>query len=383
MTNPRLNPNIVISPVEDGYIAYDAEKDRLHQLNLVAALIAELCDGERDVAELRTMAAPFVPEGSGGEIDRWIEGAVEAGLLVRDGSSGGARMMDAGSLSDLARHLREHGKVQPAYLCARRVVELAPDDAEAWCAMAELAHIVGQRDQARLGYEEYLKSNPDDAEVRHILTALRDEAPPGRVPDQCIRQLYQKFSAFYEDNMVETLGYEGPQQLGRLLDPLLGERGGLSILDLGCGTGLSGLMLKRWAGRMTGVDLSPEMVDKARTRAIYDRLEVAEVTQWLAEDREVYDLIVACDTLIYFGDLGPVMKAVKPRLKEGGLFAFSVERGEKGYRLTDSGRYTHTENHIAAAAAQAGFTPVRIEEGFLRMEYGSEVTGLYTVLEKS
>src|SRR5262249_6683722 len=155
----------------------------------------------------------------------------------------------------------------------------------------------------------YLKSNPDDAEVRHILTALRDEAPPGRVPDQCIRQLYQKFSAFYENNMVETLGYEGPQQLGRLLDPLLGERGDLSILDLGCGTGLSGLMLKRWAGRMTGVDLSPEMTDKARARAIYDFLEVAEVTQWLAQDKEAYDLIVACDTLIYFGDLGPVMRA--------------------------------------------------------------------------
>ena len=59
-----------------------------------------------------------------------------------------------------------------------------------------------------------------------FLTALRDEAPPGRVPDQCIQQLYKKFSAFYENNMVETLSYEGPQHLGEVLSSVLGDRAG-------------------------------------------------------------------------------------------------------------------------------------------------------------
>ncbi|HWC62248.1 MAG TPA: methyltransferase [Rhizomicrobium sp.] len=379
-TNPRLNPDVLIAPVENGYIAYDAGRDRLHELNMIAALITELCNGERSLPELRAMAAPFVPADKTDEIDRWIEGAVEAGLLVRGGQAGGGQMMDAGALAGLSARLREHGKIQPAYLCARRVVELSPDDAEAWCAMAELAHIAGRRDQARIGYEKYLESNPSDAEVRHILTALRDEAPPGRVPDACIQQLYRNFSAFYENNMVETLGYEGPERLGKVLEPLLGSRGDLAVLDLGCGTGLSGVMLKGRARHLTGVDLSPEMADKARARAIYDRLDVAEITQWLAQDSASYDVIVACDTLIYFGDLEPVMKAVKPRLKDKGLFAFSVERGDSGYRLTDSGRYVHARDHIAAAARQAGFTLLRMEEGFLRMEYGKDVTALFAVL---
>ena len=101
-------------------------------------------------------------------------------------------------------HLRDHGKVQPAYLCARRMVELTPDDADAWCAMAELAHIVGQREQARIGYDKYLAAHPDDAEVRHILTAPCAMKPhAGRaLPDECIQQLYKKFSAFCESNMV-------------------------------------------------------------------------------------------------------------------------------------------------------------------------------------
>jgi len=384
MSHPRLNPNILLSPVENGYIAYDAAQDRLHELNPVAALIAELCNGTRTKTAVRAIAEPFVPDGSSGEIDTWIEGAITAGLLVQDDGVGGpGKVMDAGELSSLASHLRDHGKIQTAYLCARRAVELSPDDAEVWCAMAELAHIVGQRQQARIGYEKYLESHPDDAEVQHILTALRDEAPPARVPDACIQQLYKKFSAFYESNMVDTLDYQAPERLGEMLQAVMADRSGLKVLDLGCGTGLSGLRLKPRASRLTGVDLSPEMVEHARARAIYDSLHVGEITAWLADCQERYDLIVACDTLIYFGDLAPVIRAAKSRLADDGVLAFSVERGAvHPYQLTDSGRYAHHKDSIAALAADAGMELLRLEEGFLRMEYGSEVTGLIAAMRK-
>ena len=384
MTNPRLNPSILLSPVETGYIAYDMAQDRLHELNPVAALIAELCNGERTVAMVREIAAPFVPAESLTEIDKWIEGAVTAGLLVRDGGDGSAgQVMGAADLARLSSHLRDNGRTQTAYLCARRAVELAPGDADAWCAMAELAHIVGQREQARIGYEKYLETHPDDAEVRHILTALRDEAPPARVPDACIQQLYRKFSHFYEANMVDTLDYQAPERLGELIERVLGDRKGLRVLDLGCGTGLSGLRLRPRAAHLTGVDLSPEMVEQARARNIYDRLEVAEITNWLAAEKSGYDLIVACDTLIYFGDLAPVVRAARSRLNDNGVLAFSVERGDGGaWRLTDSGRYAHHRDHIAQCAEAAGLHLLRIEEGFLRMEYGNDVTGLIAAMRK-
>lgn len=382
MNHPRLNPNILLSPVESGYIAYDAAEDRLHELNPVAALIAELCNGTRSKDAVRAIAEPFVPDGSGGEISAWIDGAIAAGVLVQDDGAGApGKVMDAGELASLASHLRDHGKTQTAYLCARRAVELAPEDAEIWCAMAELAHIVGQRQQARIGYEKYLESNPDDAEVRHILTALRDETPPARTPDACIQQLYKKFSAFYESNMVDTLDYQAPERLGEVLDAALGDRSGLKVLDLGCGTGLSGLRLKPRAASLTGVDLSPEMVEHARARGIYDTLEVGEITAWLAVCRERYDLIVACDTLIYFGDLAPVIRAAKDLLTRDGVLAFSVERGGVyPYQLTDSGRYAHHKDSIAALAADAGMQLLKLEEGFLRMEYGNDVMGLVAAM---
>ena len=92
---------------------------------------------------------------------------------------------------------------------------------------------------------------------------------------------------------------------------------------------------------------------------------------------------MACDTLIYFGDLSIVLRAAAPLVRAGGHVVFSVERGgDKGFALTDSGRYAHSADHIRHAAAQAGLELVSLDERFLRMEYGNEVTGLVTVLRR-
>jgi predicted TPR repeat methyltransferase len=140
----------------------------------------------------------------------------------------------------------------------------------------------------------------------------------------------------------------------------------------------------KWrAADLTGVDLSPEMIELARARNIYDRLEVAEITGWLDEGEAPFDLIASSDCLIYFGDLGKIVTAAARRLKPGGLFAFSMERGNRfPFHLTDTGRYTHHPDHVREVAAQAGLEVAQINEAFLRYEYGEEVMGLYTVLRK-
>src|SRR5580693_5736591 len=86
MSNPRINPVVLLSPVEDGYVAYDPALDRLHQLNPLAALLAELCDGSRSVAEIRTLTAPLLPQDQQDAIDRWIDDGAKVGLIVWDGS---------------------------------------------------------------------------------------------------------------------------------------------------------------------------------------------------------------------------------------------------------------------------------------------------------
>lgn len=384
MANPTVNPVILLSPVEDGYVAYDPARDHLHQLNPVAALITELCDGTKSVEEISDLVGQLAPEGNSASIAEWIGQGMTAGLLVWAGSEPAARReLSAAELYDLAKRLRDAGKVQPAYLCGKRTVELAPDDWHAWYALGEIAQCVGRRDEAREAYQKYFAAHPDDGEIEHLLIALKDERAPERASDRAIQHIYKNFAASYESRMCEDLKYAGPEHLQNAIKNVIGERAGLNLLDLGCGSGLMGANTRWRAARLTGIDLSAEMIELARARNIYDRLEVAEITGWLDQGEIFFDLIVSSDCLIYFGDLGKITQSAARRLKPGGVFAFSMERGNRfPFHLTDTGRYTHHPEHVREVAARAGLEVAQLNEAFLRFEYGEDVTGLYAALRK-
>ena len=117
MDRPILNPVVLLSPVEDGYVAYDPTTDQLHRLNPVAALIVELSDGRRSVTEIREIASPLLPAGAAAEVDRWIEEAATVGLLTFESGrhrASAARELSAAELAALADRLRDAGNGSPA-----------------------------------------------------------------------------------------------------------------------------------------------------------------------------------------------------------------------------------------------------------------------------
>lgn len=389
MPIPRLKPSLLTCPGEEGLLAYDPLADRIHRLNPVASLICELCDGRRSLAEITAIVTPLLAELEGaarGDPDSledqaaWIAGFIAQGLEVGllETTPAPAPAIDA---AGLARQLRDEDKLEAAYICQFHAAEQDPEDAGLWATLGELSHILGRREQARVAYERYLSLRPYDAEVRHLLIALRDEPPPPRADNDCIQQLYERFSSFYESNMLEDLDYQAPRRLAALVCELVDGRAGLRVLELGCGSGLAGLEIRDRCAHLTGVDLSAHMLDLARERGIYDALEQAEIGAWLRACAQRFELILACDSLIYFGDLGEVMAGAASCLEPEGLFVFSLELGfEAPYRLNDNGRYSHHPDGVRQLAAGAGFEVVRLERGYLRMEYGEEVEGLFVAL---
>jgi predicted TPR repeat methyltransferase len=155
------------------------------------------------------------------------------------------------------------------------------------------------------------------------------------------------------------------------------------VLDLGCGTGLSGVALKPFARRLAGLDLAPRMLAEAQKRGLYDTLEQGDLLDWLPRRRGGFDLIAAADVLNYLGDLAPALAAIALALTPGGLAAFSIERGEGApFALGPGMRYRHDPAHVARLAADAGLAAVARQDAALREEKGAPVAGVLFLLRR-
>ena len=153
----------------------------------------------------------------------------------------------------------------------------------------------------------------------------------------------------------------------------------LEVLDLGCVTGLCGPLLRPSARALVGVDLSPKMLSLSAARGVYDQLNCAELTEWLATCR-TFDLVMAADVLCYFGDLEPAFTRVRAVLTPGGCFGCSLEACPEGadappFALLPHGRYQHQRAYIESSLARAGFQDVRLSQAVLRYERKDPVVG--------
>ena len=377
-----LKPSVVVSPCDDGALAYDIESGQLHRLNPLAALIVELTSAQRSQEDILAEVAPLLGESSAVGCEAWIAQAIAEGLLID--ATVATAPPSADELRRISTELRRTDHVLAAFLCQQQAVEIDSSDPQQWYRLGELAHIVGRRVEARAAYEEYQRACPQDAEVEHLLLALRDALPPPRASNTCIEHIYSYFASFYDRNMCEELEYQAPKFLWEALAMALSGRKDLIALDAGCGTGLFGLAIKPATQCLVGVDLSEAMIDQARQRGIYDSLEKAELTEWFGRDpARQYDVIGLCDTLIYFGDLGQVLPAAFKHLKPGGMLGFTVEKGEVSpFIFTDSGRFAHHQNHLLAVVDAAGYRVVTQAEEVLRFEYGEAVHGWVTVVQR-
>lgn len=248
-----------------------------------------------------------------------------------------------------------------------------------------------QQPRARKHFQRSQKHPTTKSEMATFwLATMDDDAIITKCPADYVVSLYSTFAERFDELLVEKLNYQTPTKLRQLLDTTVdtSTQKWKRAADLGCGTGLSGLAFRDIVQHMLGVDLSPEMIEKAKQRKCYDELVVGDVTSVLGQE-VVYDLVFACDVFVYLGDLEEVFLGAQKSLSSGGLFCFSTEfmdeslHGERPYVLQACARFAHKQTYLEKLSAAAGFDIVRLEICPIRKNEGVNVTGMLVILRAS
>ena len=264
-----------------------------------------------------------------------------------------------------------------------QVVATAPGFATAWFALASILEATGDRDGAIAAFAAARDADREDYHGArlHLARLGVGEATPA-MTGVYVRRLFDQHAPDFDQALLRRLDYRAPELLLDAVRPPEGQRFRFgSVLDLGCGTGLGGAAFRPCCGWLVGVDLSPGMVEQARAKGLYDRLVVAELTEFLAAEAGAqHHLVLAADVFVYCSDLAPIAAAVAGVLAPGGLFAFTVETHENfGVRLQGTLRYAHDPAHVRDALSAAGLQILQLTEASTRTEKGAPVPGLLVV----
>jgi predicted TPR repeat methyltransferase len=272
----------------------------------------------------------------------------------------------------------------------RQTIEIAPDWAPAHLALGDALAGQGDSGEAAAAWGQAARLDPSGVLGADLkIAALGAGQAPPAAPRDYVRALFDEYAPRFDAHLRGALAYRGPELLRAAIERACAEAGRAFAfdvcLDLGCGSGLMAEELRERVGALHGCDLSPRMIEIAHATGAYARLHAADIHDYLSEQGErSADLVVAADVFVYMGDLAAVFAQCARVTAPGGLFAFSVQRGEGAdWSVGADLRYAHTSDYVERLAAAHGFRVMVLEAASTRKDAGRDVPGLVAVLARA
>ena len=181
-----------------------------------------------------------------------------------------------------ARAAADEGDFAAAAEIFEQALERAPDWAAASFALGEARERLGGIDAAAEAFRRRASLRPSRRAGGRGATCAPGRATRRPPLHAYIARLFDGYAQRFEAHLTGTLSYRAPAFIAEALSATAPGRRFVSALDLGCGTGLIGEAPRARVDRLTGVDLSPAMIEKARERGVYDALIVGDATAFLA-----------------------------------------------------------------------------------------------------
>ena len=129
---------------------------------------------------------------------------------------------------------------------------------------------------------------------------------------------YDQWAHTYDDDLT-AWSYRAPLVVAETV--LTRHPEALSVLDVGCGTGLVGRALRAhgFTGQLLGLDISEASLALARTSGAYDSLATADLQQPLDLDDDSVDAVVCVGVMTYLPDVEDVWRQFARVVRSGGL----------------------------------------------------------------
>jgi predicted TPR repeat methyltransferase len=290
---------------------------------------------------------------------------------------------------DLGTALAQAGRLEEAIAHFRRAVALRPDHAAAYCNLGVALEERGDAAGAAAAFGAARRLRPDSAVIAYHHAALAGEraglTPPPATPPDYLVELFDRYAERFDAHLVEKLHYRGPELLRGAVSAVTA-RTDLAVLDLGCGTGLCGVLFRPIASTIVGVDLSPRMIEKSKARGVYDGLIRDDVVEAMKARPASADVILAADVFIYIGELSAVFHNAAAALKPGGLFAFTIEVIDDtagDFVLRPTRRYAHSARYIRRVISETGMRELSASRAVLRAGEEASVDGVVFVAQRA
>jgi ubiquinone/menaquinone biosynthesis C-methylase UbiE len=187
-----------------------------------------------------------------------------------------------------------------------------------------------------------------------------------------VKEAYNSWASQYDTNLNKTRDLEAHALRRSLADVPFRH-----CLEIGCGTGKNTVWLMEKASRVTAVDLSEEMLAKARAKINSPKVEFvqADITKPWSFATDKYDLVGFSLVLEHIEDLGAIFEKAAGVLQSGGhmyigeLHPFKQYTGSKARFETESGTqvvtcFNHHISEFVQQAKQHGFEIVDLDEYF-------------------
>ncbi len=150
--------------------------------------------------------------------------------------------------------------------------------------------------------------------------ALTDETTSDQIAD-----IYDEWADSYDSEIVDELGYAMPDRVAAMLPSLL-DSTQARILDIGCGTGVSGAKIaERGYRQIDGCDISPQMLERAKTLGVYGRLFHADLTNPPIDVTEsAYDAVTVVGAFAYGHLRADALDEILRVVRAGGLIILTT-----------------------------------------------------------